>query len=93
MQLTIIPVDGCVMVDGKGSVGLDFSSASIPANVHALQWFDNRGWIEFNQGNDPFAVKPANQDIYSLPDWATNCIEILNNKSASPVEENVTPTE
>ena len=65
MKLTIIPIDGAVYVDGISFFGLDLSDA--PANVHALQWDNNAGWIEFKLDN---GHHPANQDITELPDWA-----------------------
>ena len=58
MRLTIIPVDNFVSVSGDGSHGpLDLSVCGIPADVHALQWYDTRGWIEFRDDEDPFTPK------------------------------------
>lgn len=70
MRLTIIPDDNAVYIDNDCRV-LDLSSCNIPQEVHALQWYDTRGWIEFDQV-DPFTPKPPNQDITELPAWA-NC--------------------
>jgi hypothetical protein len=67
MKLTIIPVDGSVGEDGKFYDGLDLSSCNIPSNVHALQWDDVSGWIEFNE---PI----SNEEITSLPAWANCCM-------------------
>jgi hypothetical protein len=67
MKLTIIPVDGSVGEDGKFYLNLDLSSCDIPANVHALQWDDVAGWIEFNE---PI----PNEEITSLPAWANCCM-------------------
>ncbi len=63
MRLSIIPVDGSVIVDGKGYARLSWEGT--PSNVHALQWFDNKGWIEYNDGQ-------LNEDIALLPDWVFN---------------------
>ena len=77
MRLTIIPVDNFVSVGGDGSRGpLDLSVCGIPADVHALQWYDTRGWIEFRDDEDPFTPKPANQDITALPAWAEACVSV-----------------
>lgn len=77
MRLTIVPSDGTVIVDGNAKFQpLDLSGCAIPSDVHALQWFDTRGWIEFSDDNDPFTPKPENQDIYSLPDWANACVAV-----------------
>jgi len=67
MKLTIIPADGSVGEDGKFYNDLNLSSCSIPADVHALQWQDTAGWIEFN-------TPIENQPITELPAWANCCM-------------------
>jgi hypothetical protein len=75
MKLTIIPDDSFVAVDGNNShFPLNISNCGIPDNIHALQWFETRGWIEFNDPIDPFAPKPPNEEITVLPQWADNCV-------------------
>lgn len=77
MKLTIIPDDSFVAVDGDTShFPLDLSNCNIPAEVHALQWFENKGWIEFDDPADPFAPKQPNQEITALPIWAVQCITV-----------------
>jgi len=66
--LTIIPVDGSVGEDGEFYLNLDLSSCNIPADVHALQWQDTAGWIEYK------SALVQNQDITELPAWANACI-------------------
>ena len=79
MKLTIIPDDSYVSVDGNNThYPLDLSSCNIPQDVHALQWFDTKGWIEFDDPIDPFAQKPANEMIDILPSWADACVAIWN---------------
>ena len=67
MKLTIIPVDGIVNEDGKAYIGLNLSSCAIPADVHALQWQDTAGWIEYN-------TPISNESITELPAWANCCM-------------------
>lgn len=67
MRLTIIPVDGSVGEDGVFYNDLDLSSCGIPADIHALQWDDVAGWIEFK---DPV----PNQPITELPEWVNCCM-------------------
>lgn len=69
MKLVIIPIDGAVYVDGYSYSNLDLSIA--PSNVHALQWNNNKGWIEFSDNDD--GTKPQNQPITELPEWANTC--------------------
>jgi hypothetical protein len=71
MQLTIIPSDNAVYEDGISYAPLNM--ASVPLDVHALQFnsITNTGWIEFN--TDAEGNTPTNQNITSLPDWAVTC--------------------
>jgi hypothetical protein len=68
MKLTIIPADGSVGEDGKFYLNMDLSSCGIPADVHALQWQDNAGWIEYT------SPSIENQPITELPTWANCCM-------------------
>jgi hypothetical protein len=92
MRLTIIPVDNFVSVGGDGSHGpLDLSVCGIPSDVHALQWYDTRGWIEFRDDEDPFTPKPANQEITELPQWANACVQVWEQWTPPAPPEPVTP--
>ena len=66
MRLTIIPSDQAVYKDGVVYDGLNMSA--VPSNVHALQWFDVSGSIEFKDG-------VPNEDITELPAWADICLQ------------------
>jgi hypothetical protein len=68
MKLTIIPSDKTVYVDNYSLGNLDLSF--VPSNVHALQWKNDLGWIEFVE-NDDF-TKPQNETINQLPNWANS---------------------
>jgi hypothetical protein len=63
MRLTIIPSDSAVYENGVCYSGLTWEGT--PTNVHALQWDDVSGWIEFNDGS-------LNEPIDVLPEWAIN---------------------
>ena len=65
MKLTIIPSDGAVYENGVCYANLTWSGT--PLDIHALQWQDGTGWIEFNDGKQ-------NLEINSLPDWADNAM-------------------
>lgn len=68
MRLTIIPADGSVGENGKFYNDLDLSSCNIPGDIHALQWQDDAGWIEYKS---PLV---ENQPITELPIWANCCM-------------------
>lgn len=90
MRLTIIPDDSFVAVGGDSSHRpLDISKCNIPENVHALQWFDTKGWIEFDDPVDPFLPKPPNQEINALPAWAQSCVSVW--QAWTPPEPPVPP--
>ena len=69
MKLTIIPIDKAVYKDGVCYSNLDWQET--PANIHALQWKNESGWLEFND-------QSPNQIIDSLPVWANNALEAWN---------------
>lgn len=78
MRLTIIPEDKAVYVDGICYLGL--SMASVPENVHALQWLDVAGWIEHRD-------RTPNESITELPAWANTCVqewEVANYEHNNP---------
>lgn len=74
MRLTIIVSDGAVYKDDVCMV--DLTLAGAPNNVHALQWFGDKGWIEFVL--DENFAKPANETITELPDWAITAAQQLD---------------
>ena len=80
MKLTIIVEDSAVYVDGVMKAyapnPLDLSQCGIPSNVHALQWNQTQGWIEFVDSSD--GTKPVNEPITVLPDWANACVTVWN---------------
>jgi translation elongation factor P/translation initiation factor 5A len=46
MRVTIVPDDSCIIVDGEA---LQFSFAA-DSNIHAIQWYDTYGTIEYKSG-------------------------------------------
>lgn len=77
MKLTIIPEDKVIVKDGSAlqfSNDLnDYISSSIPSDVHALQWKENSGEIEYVEHGK------SNESISVLPDWANECATFHTN--------------
>ena len=48
MRLTIIPGDKYIAIDNNGLFVLQQDLNWIPSNVHALQWYDTWGEVEYN---------------------------------------------
>jgi hypothetical protein len=66
MKLTIIKNDGAVYKDSVSYS--DLSLPTVPSEVHALQWNESTGHIEFVDN-----VK-ANEEITELPIWAHDAL-------------------
>jgi len=51
MRLTIIPSDKAIGINGEfiSNIGEDLSW--VPSNIHAVQWYDTWGEIEYNDGS------------------------------------------
>jgi hypothetical protein len=45
MRISAIPIDGTICIDGQCYLDLDLSW--MPVDVHAIQWMDDHGEIEF----------------------------------------------
>lgn len=75
MRLTIVPEDGAVYKDGLSFSNLDLSF--IPSNIHALQWYDLFGEVEFKTSFvDGVVIKPSNSVITELPTWAVQALTV-----------------
>lgn len=85
MRLIIIPSDGAVYKDGKSYS--DISWDGTPDTVHALQWFGQDGWVEFNDGT-------PNEQIGELPAWVTNALaawDVADNPPPPPDPGTIIP--
>lgn len=51
MRLTIVTQDKFISVDGKGLLDIEQDLSWIPSDVHAVQWYDTWGEIEYNDGS------------------------------------------
>lgn len=81
MRLTIVISDGTVIKDGTPATGLDLSF--VDSSIHALQWYDTYGEVEYKTYFDVATtqvVHPQNTVITELPEWATQCISVFDNK-------------
>lgn len=81
MKLTIIPVDKTVYKDDVSFGNLDL--VGIPEDVHALQWNNNSGWIEFFN-TEEFRRTP-NENITELPSWANDALQKWEEANAAAI--------
>lgn len=84
MKLSIIPSDGTVCENGTCYTNLSW--ADTPANIHALQWDTDSGWLEFNDGS-------PNEPINVLPPWTLNAEAAWNAAANPPPPPAPTPEE
>lgn len=82
MRITIIPSDGAVYKDDICYAQLIWEGT--PASVHALQWFNDIGWIEYNDEIPYDNHKPANETITELPQWALNALDAWEEANQPP---------
>lgn len=51
MRITIIPGDKAIGIDGLFFLNIEEDLSWIPANIHAVQWYNTWGEIEYNDGS------------------------------------------
>ena len=73
MRVIILPKDGTVSVDGEG-LG-DFDMTKVSDDIHALQWYGDRGEIEYIDNPDDDVEGKPNKFIDKLPAWANKLIK------------------
>jgi hypothetical protein len=79
MRLTIIKDDRAVYINGEAYEGLDLSW--IPTfdgkEVHAVQWYDDHGHIEFTDDSDNMDIDSLGVFERVVPLWETRKQEIF----------------
>lgn len=68
-RVTVIVDDNAVYLDDGVYLNLNLSQCNIPSDVHALQFKNGQGEIEYRDSR-------PNLSITELPDWAYSCIEL-----------------
>jgi len=61
MKVTIVPEDKTVVVDGLAASNIDMSG--IDQHIHAVQWRDNKGEIEWKESSEGGM---HNEEIFSF---------------------------
>jgi hypothetical protein len=67
-RVTVIVDDNAVYLDQGIFIDLDFSNCGIPEDIHALQFLNGSGEIEYRDSRHNFPIT-------ELPEWAIKCIE------------------
>jgi hypothetical protein len=70
-KISIVPADKTAYIDGVGIFGLDLSK--VPADIHAFQWEDEKGWLERKgQPDEPLEM---------FPDWVPTILAEYQEKA------------
>ena len=86
-HVTVIPADNTISVNGEG-LNFDFIA---PENMHALQWHDGGGHIEYTDGQANRPLTAADYDVEVAPFTALwqaeyNRLEEESNRPLTPEE-------
>lgn len=85
MRISIIREDNAVYVDGIVQI---VDCSSLPQEIHAIQWFGDKGWIEYVHFDKP----NVNIDSFEQYSEYVEKWNLINNESTPPVIENVVET-
>jgi len=73
MRLTIIPEDKTIRIDEEFMLNIEQDMSWIPENIHAVQWYDTWGEIEYKDGS-------PNERIEELGIYQQAIIDLNNEK-------------
>lgn len=85
-RVTIIPSDSFISVDGAG---LAFPFAA-PVGIHAIQWHNGSGHVEYTDGTPNNALEPADYDTEVAPYvalWQTERERLIAEANRPPTPE------
>jgi hypothetical protein len=51
MRITIVPSDKTIGIDGEFLLSIQQDMSWVPENIHAVQWYDTRGEVEYTDGS------------------------------------------
>jgi hypothetical protein len=80
MRLTIIPEDKVIGIECEF---LNINCSWIPSNIHAVQWYDTWGEIEYNDGSPNERIEELGIFEQSVEDYNNEVQRIENKKEES----------
>lgn len=81
MRITVVPSDKSIGVDGVIYSGLDVDWSWIPEDVHAFQWFDTYGHVEYKDSR-------PNDDVTELGIYQT-AVDLHNQEKTRIEQEEI----
>ena len=67
MRLTVVPSDKIIIKDGKEYKVTDLSY--LDSNIHAIQWYDDKGEIEYVDGTSNLVITDITPYNQCVTDW------------------------
>lgn len=82
MRLTIISSDKTICIDGQCISGIEQDLSWIPTNIHALQWYDTYGEVEYNDGSPNEKIEELGIYQQAVIDYQNEIQRLENEKIA-----------
>lgn len=86
MRLTVIRDGGVIIVDGEGYRGALLDA--LPVNIHAIQWYDTVGEIEWKHPDSTGLVIVENEKIDDISPYLW-CVDVWQSRKNSVAAESV----
>ena len=83
MRLTIVPEDRLIGIDGIFYQDIQQDLSWIPSNVHAVQWSDSSGEIEYNDGTPNEVISELGIYSQAQTDYNNETQRIVTEKEAA----------
>lgn len=80
MRLTIIPSDKFISIDNEGLLNVSQDLSWIPENIHAVQWYDTWGEVEYTNNDPNLIINELGIYLQAVVDHANEKNKILNDK-------------
>jgi hypothetical protein len=79
MRITIIPSSKLISINGEGLLNIQQDLSWIPLNIHAVQWYDTWGEIEYTDGTPNQKIEELSIFEQAIEDY-NNEVERIENK-------------
>jgi hypothetical protein len=79
MRLTLIPTDKFISVDDQGLLDIQQDLSWIPSDVHAVQWYDDHGEVEFKDSRPNLKITELGIYEQAITDF-NNELQILEDE-------------
>jgi len=82
MRLILVPSDKTIIIDDEHLHNVQQDFSWVPSNVHALQWYENYGDIEYNDGTPNLRIEDLGIYQQAVTDHANEKIRLREEQEA-----------